>query len=101
MGSFASVMAGLAPRLSGLVLLDKGHGIDSTRSGTFRRRSGREGGNAMRHKNSVFCDLLKLVPWAEFDRLVAEHQADRKVRRLPTKSQLIALLYAQLAGAAS
>jgi hypothetical protein len=55
----------------------------------------------MRHKNSVFCDLLKLVPWAEFDRLVAEHQADRKVRRLPTKSQLIALLYAQLAGAAS
>lgn len=55
----------------------------------------------MRHQNSVFHDLLKRVPWAEFDRLVARHEADRRVRRLPTKSQFIALLYGQLSGASS
>lgn len=55
----------------------------------------------MRHQNSVFHDLLKRVPWAMFDCLVAEQDADRRVRRLPTKSQFIALLYGQLSGAAS
>lgn len=55
----------------------------------------------MRHYNSVFHDLVKRVPWDAFDRLVAEHQADRRVRRLPTKSQFIALLYAQFSGAQS
>ena len=55
----------------------------------------------MRHKNSVFHDLLKHVPWSEFDRLVEEHEADFRVRRLTTKSQLVALLYGQLSGAAS
>jgi len=57
--------------------------------------------NAMRHHNSVFHDVLQRVPWAAFDRLVAAHGADRRVRRLTTKDQLIALLYGQLAGAAS
>jgi len=55
----------------------------------------------MLHKNSVFHDLLKQVPWAAFDRLVQRHRADARVRRLPTKSQLIAMLFGQLAGAAS
>ena len=55
----------------------------------------------MRHQNSVFHELLKRVPWGEFDRLVERHRADWRVRRLPSKSQLIALLYGQLAGAAS
>ncbi|PYE85121.1 uncharacterized protein DUF4372 [Phyllobacterium leguminum] len=55
----------------------------------------------MRHHNSVFHDLLKRIPWAVFERLVDQHQADKHVRRLPTKSQLIALLYGQLAGAQS
>lgn len=55
----------------------------------------------MQHKNSVFHDVLKRVPWAEFDRLVAAHKADWRVRRLPTKSQFIALLYGQLSGSAS
>ena len=55
----------------------------------------------MRHYNSVFHDLLKRVPWVWFDRLVETHGADRRVRRLPTKTQLIALLYGQLSGAAS
>ncbi|MCD7110111.1 IS4 family transposase [Rhizobium sp. DKSPLA3] len=55
----------------------------------------------MRHHNSVFHDLLKRVPWSAFDRLVEEHNADKHVRRLSTKTQLIALLYGQLAGAVS
>jgi hypothetical protein len=36
-----------------------------------------------------------------FDRLVIEHEADFKVRRLSTKDQLVALLYGQLSGATS
>jgi len=55
----------------------------------------------VRHQNSVFHDLVKRVPWGDFERLVAEHNADKHVRRLPTKSQFIALLYGQLSGAVS
>ena len=55
----------------------------------------------MRHQNSVFHGVLKHVPWHRFDRLVDEHDADKHVRRLTTKNQLIALIYAQLSGAKS
>ena len=55
----------------------------------------------MRHHNSVFHDLLKRVPWDDFDRLVAAHGADHRVRRLKTKEQLVALLYGQFSGAVS
>jgi IS4 transposase len=55
----------------------------------------------VRHQNSVFHDLLKHLPWAEFDRLVETHGADARVRRLTTKSQLVGLLYAQFSGASS
>src|SRR5712671_6321660 len=56
---------------------------------------------AMLHQNSVFHGLLKHVPWDRFDRLVEDHGADARVRRLSTKSQFVALLYGQLSGAAS
>ena len=55
----------------------------------------------MRHYNSVFHQLLTSVPWDEFDRLVAAHGSDQRVRTLTTKSQFIALLYGQLEGLAS
>lgn len=55
----------------------------------------------MRHQNSVFHDLLKHVPWDLFDRLVADHKADKHIRRLSTKSQFVGLLYGQLSGAVS
>jgi len=45
--------------------------------------------------------VLKQVPWGEFERLVEVRRADWRVRRLPTKSQLVAMIYAQLAGATS
>lgn len=55
----------------------------------------------MRHQNSVFHTVLKHVPWHRFDELVEAHGADRRVRRLSTKSQFVALLYGQLSGASS
>ena len=61
----------------------------------------REWSNVIRHQNSVFHSILKLVPWDEFDRLVAEQGSDARARRLTTKSQFVALLYGQLAGASS
>jgi hypothetical protein len=55
----------------------------------------------MRHQNSLMHELLQFIPWGRFERLVEEHQADKRVRRLSSKSQLVALLHAQLSGAAS
>lgn len=55
----------------------------------------------MLHQNSVFHSVLKQVPWHRFERLVDEHYADKHVRLLTTKEQLIALLYAQFSGAQS
>ena len=55
----------------------------------------------MRHQNSVFHQLTKHIPWAVFERSVAAHEADRRVRRLRTRDQFLALLYGQLAGAVS
>lgn len=57
--------------------------------------------SAMPHQNTVFRDLLKLLPWHRFERLVEEHDADARVRRLTSKGQLLALLYGQLSGACS
>jgi hypothetical protein len=55
----------------------------------------------MLHQNSVLHGMLKHLPWHRFNRLVVEHRADKHVRRLSTKGQLISLLYAQLSGAHS
>lgn len=55
----------------------------------------------MRHENTVFHDLLKLIPWPVFKELVKKHGMDAGVRGLTTKAQFIAMLFAQLAGSAS
>jgi len=55
----------------------------------------------MRHHTSLFHQLLQFVPWGRFEQLVERHGADRRVRRMTTKSQLVALMYGQLAGAQS
>jgi hypothetical protein len=72
--------------------------LGSGRLATVRTR---EEINAVLHKNTVFHGLLKHLPWPAFERLVEQHRADAGVRRLTTKSQLIALLYGQLSGASS
>jgi len=55
----------------------------------------------MRHENSVFHQITKQIPWARFDRLVDKYKSDHRVRRLSTKSQFMAMLFAQFSGAAS
>jgi hypothetical protein len=77
------------------------HGVDSTRFQALAGDLDTSGGHAMRHHNSVLHGVLKQVPWAEFDKLVDEHGADAGVRKLSTRSQLVALLFAQLSGAVS
>jgi len=61
----------------------------------------RKGVNAVHQQNSVFRDVLKLIPWTVFDRLVEEHGSDELVRKFKTRHQLIALLFGQLSGASS
>jgi IS4 transposase len=56
---------------------------------------------AMRHHNTVFHSILKLVPWGVMDRLVDQFGTNKKVRRLTTQNQFVAMLYAQLAGSES
>jgi Domain of unknown function (DUF4372)/Transposase DDE domain len=55
----------------------------------------------VRHHNTVFHDLLKLIPWTVFDQLVDRHGSDELVRKFKTRHQFLALLFGQLAGAAS
>jgi len=55
----------------------------------------------MRHENSLMHEVLKPMPWGAFDRLVEKHGADKRVRRLSTKSQFMALAHGQLSGAQS
>ena len=55
----------------------------------------------MRHHNTVFHGILKLVPWHVLDRLVDHYQANKRGRRLSTQNQFIAMLYAQLSDAQS
>jgi hypothetical protein len=61
----------------------------------------REGSHAMRHHNTVFHGVLKLVPWHVLDRLVDEAGANKRAYRLTTQNQFKALLFAQLAGCES
>jgi hypothetical protein len=60
-----------------------------------------KGIDAMRHHNSLFHQLLQFLPQERFGRLVVHHGSDAGVRRLTSKSQLLALMYAQLSGAQS
>jgi hypothetical protein len=55
----------------------------------------------VRHRNSVFHDLLKLVPWTAFDRVVDQFGADQGTRGFTARQHLSALLFAQLSGACS
>lgn len=82
-------------------LLGKVHGIDSNGVQSFATQLDMKRISAVPHTNTVFRDILKLVPWAEFDKLVKNHGSDDLVRSFTTKRQLLALLYGQLSGASS
>ena len=55
----------------------------------------------MPHYNSVFHEVLDQIPWGELKRAVDRHDAADHARTFSYKSQLVALLYGQLAGATS
>ncbi len=55
----------------------------------------------MPHDNSVFHSMLKLVSWDDFDDAVARHAGQVHPRGFTDKSHLVAMLYAQFAGASS
>jgi hypothetical protein len=61
----------------------------------------RERINTVPHHNSVFHDVLKLVPWWRLDGLTSEHGTEGEARKLSAKHHLIAMLYAQLFGSES
>jgi len=75
--------------------------MDDVTKTTFGVSATLERANAVRHLNTVFHDVLKLVPWSVFDRLVEEHQTDLSVRKFTTRQQFLALLFAQLGGVSS
>jgi Domain of unknown function (DUF4372) len=55
-------------------------------SGVSRLTGARKEVKAVRHGNSVFRDLLKLVPWAAFDQLADEYGADAAARSFTSRS---------------
>ena len=94
-------MAGLVPRLSGSIFLGKAHGIDFNHIQSLATRLDMKRISAVPHTNTVFRDILKLLPWPAFEQLVEEHGTDELVRSFTTKRQLLALLFGQLSGAYS
>src|SRR5512142_276915 len=55
-------------------------------------------GDAMAHQNSVLHQLVQLIPWDAFNRLVGQYGADDSQRGFTSRDHLVAMLYAQLAG---
>jgi hypothetical protein len=98
---FPRVMPGSRPRLSGSILLGKAHGIDSKCVQSFATQLDMKRISAVPHTNTVFRDILKLVPWTEFNRLVDKHRTGELARGFTPKRQLLALLYGQMSGASS
>ncbi len=82
-------------------VLEEAHGIDSNRVQSFATQLDMKRISAVPHSNTVFRDVLKLLPWVEFERLVKVHGTDDLVRGFTTKRQLLALLFGQLSGAYS
>jgi Transposase DDE domain/Domain of unknown function (DUF4372) len=67
---------------------------------TFANVTGSLELNAVPAKPSVFASILKLFPWEEFNRAVKTCNA-KGARAYTYRSQLVAMLYAQLAGTPS
>jgi IS4 transposase len=51
------------------------------------------------HHNTVFRQIAQFIPWGTLARLTADTRADKGVSQLDTRSHLLAMIFAQLAGA--
>jgi IS4 transposase len=55
--------------------------------------------SAVPHHNTVFRQVTQFIPWGRLAQLIEETGADKGVSKLGTKGQLLAMIFAQLAGA--
>ncbi len=55
----------------------------------------------MKHNNSVFQQLLKVIPRHQFQKVVDRHNGDHRIRALSCWTQLVAMMFAQLASRVS
>ena len=55
----------------------------------------------MSHHNTVFSQLLKLIPRHEFETLANQHHEGRKLRKMTRWSQFVSMALAQLSGRSS
>ena len=55
----------------------------------------------MKHHNSVFQQLLRAIPRHQFQKMVDRHNGDHRVRKLPCWTQLVAMMFVQLASRVS
>lgn len=55
----------------------------------------------MKHVNTVFHQLLRLVPKTQFNKSVERHKGDLRVKHLTCWTQLVVMLYAQVASCRS
>ncbi|WP_158920890.1 DUF4372 domain-containing protein, partial [Acidisphaera sp. S103] len=83
------------------ISLYKPHGIDSTQLPTFGDVTGAGEINTVQPNTSVFQSILKLLPWDAFNHAIEQHAAQDCARTFTHRSHLVAMLYAQFAGAVS
>jgi len=50
----------------------------------------------MKHRNTIFHQLLSFLPRNRFQKIVDKHQGDYRTRRLNTWNQLVVMLFSQL-----
>jgi hypothetical protein len=92
-------VAGTRPRLSGSFSVYFAHDVDSTRSEALPGESDMRRTHIVPHQNTVFRQFANRLPFSGLRRLIAEHQADKGVRRLGTEQMLLTLLLAQVSEA--
>ena len=63
------------------------HGIDSTAKETFANVIHRVRGNAMRHKATVFEQIVQQFPWHRFKHHVRQHGTDDDQRGFTSRKQ--------------
>ena len=55
----------------------------------------------MAHRNTLFAQMLKIIPRHEFETLAGKHHKGQKLRKMTRWSQFVAMLMGQLAGRSS
>jgi hypothetical protein len=54
------------------------------------------GGQAINTGKTLFAQLMDILPWSTFDRMVARYNGNRAVRTLPCAAQYQVMAFAQI-----